>query len=263
VRIEARDSQILAEVFLSRVIRRDDLIAIGLFKSIGRCNSRLLALKKEGFLSSRTRLSGSELRAPLYQCTAKGVRIAAETLDFSPEEAIELHRCGIRDLAIHHTLRCTDLRLQFVKIASGMTLECWSQELLCHHEFQTCSGSLLTMKPDALSVLKLEGQRKHLFIEADLGNASLPKFKEKIGRYIKYSVSGAFESAYGSKGFHVLTVTTGDRRLQTLATLSNGHLFIFSTWERLNSGGINAEAFTLDGHKWQSLHSLLSEGDGN
>ena len=252
MRLERRDRLVLAEAFLSRVIRRRDLIGLGHFSSIGRCNARLLALKGGGYLVARTELGGVSMSAPIYMCTARGVRIAAEESGIAPEEAIETHRMGLRDLAVRHALRCCDLRLQFLRDSrseSGIDLSRWSHEILCHHEFSTEWGNRIVMKPDGLAVLQC-GHREHfLFIEADLGNAALPKMREKFSRYDRYAASGAFSEAYGADGFAVLTVTTDERRMQNLLAIAQGPQYLFSTWRRL-------EAQSLYGNS-------LASGDGS
>jgi hypothetical protein len=240
VRLETRDQRILAETFLSKVVRRDDLIDFGYFSSVPRCNSRLLSLRSEGLLKARTELGGMELRATLYHCTSKGVRIAAEVLDISQDEAIEVHRSGIRELAIKHALRCNDLRSRFLKELSKsreLRLDGWSQELLCHHEFQV-SGKSVVIKPDGLATLSGPSGIRLLFIEVDLGNASIPKIREKLNRYQTYASSGAFSEAYESKSFKVLLVTTDERRLAHLQRLSVGGALTLTTWKRLASYGL-------------------------
>lgn len=257
MRLEARDRQVLAETFLSKVIRRDDLISFGYFTSVPRCNARLLALREEGLLKARTELGGMELRATLYHCTAKGVRIAAEELDMSADEAIEIHRAGIRELAIKHALRCSDLRRHFSGCSSStFRLENWSQELLCHHEFQV-NAKTVVVKPDALAVLDVSGQKRHVFVEVDLGNAALPKIREKLSRYLVYDGSGAFAEAYTANTFSVLSVTTDERRLAHLRVLSTLSSFYFTTWKRIGAEGVGGAIYTTAAGDHVSLGELL------
>ncbi len=259
MRLEARDRQVLAETFLSRVVRCDDLINLGYFKSVPRCNARLLMLREEGLLRSRTELGGMSLRAALYHCTSKGVRLAAQELDMGAEEAIEIHRSGIRELAIKHALRCNDLRNLFIRMRGtddNFRLDSWSQELLCHHEFQL-HGKTVVIKPDALAVLDGFEKRSHLFIEADLGNASLPKLREKLSRYLVYDRSGAFAEAYGADSASVLIVTTDERRLAHLRTLACSGPFIFTTWKRLAAHGVGGAIYAVAINDQLSLAEAL------
>lgn len=248
MRLESRDQRVLAETFLSKVVRRDDLIDFGYFSSVPRCNARLLALRSEGLLKTRTELGGMELRAALYQCTSKGVRIAAEVLDISQDEAIEVHRSGIRELAIKHALRCNDLRSRFLKelrASQELRLDGWSQELLCHHEFQV-SGKSVVIKPDGLATLSGQSNIRQLFIEVDLGNASIPKIREKVLRYKTYSSSGAFSEAYDSERFKVLLVTTDERRLSHLQRITVGGALTLTTWKRLADHGLLGAVFATE-----------------
>lgn len=257
MRLEDRDRRVLAETFLSKVVRRDDLIDFGYFTSIPRCNARLLALKQEGLLKTRTELGGMELRAALYHCTSKGVRIAADVLEISPDEAIEVHRSGIRELAIKHALRCNDLRTQFIRELAGdseIQLTSWSQELLCHHEFQVGERTTV-IKPDALAELRGSEGHHHVFVEVDLGNAAIPKIKEKLHRFQTYAESGAFNEAYEADRFSVLLITTDERRLAHLQKLALPPTLILSTWKRLAEHGATGAVFATT----SSDHQLLSE----
>lgn len=257
MRLEDRDRQVLAETFLSKVIRRDDLISFGYFSSIPRCNARLLALKQEGLLKTRTDLGGMELRAALYHCTSKSVRIAADVLDISPDEAIEVHRSGIRELAIKHSLRCNDLRARFIRELAGdseIKLTSWSQELLCHHEFQVGERTTV-IKPDALAELRGSEGQHHVFVEVDLGNAAIPKIKAKLHRFHTYADSGAFYEAYRADRFSVLLVTTDERRLAHIKRLALPQSLILSTWKRLAERGLQMPVFATP----SSDHQLLSE----
>lgn len=259
MRIEERDRRILAEVFLSKVVRRDDLIAFGYFSSIPRCNARLLALKQEGLLKSRSELGGMELRAALYHCTSKGVRIAADVLDISPDEAIEIHRSGIRELGIKHALRCNDLRTRFLRELSDeseVRLASWSQELLCHHEFQVGERTTV-IKPDALAELVLPEGHRHVFIEVDLGNAAISKIREKLHRFQTYFDSGAFQDAYETDQFCVLLVTTDERRLSHLQRLGIPERLILSTWKRLAEHGLVGSVFATVTTDWHFLGEVI------
>lgn len=241
MRLEDRDRRVLAEVFLSRLARRDDLIALGYFNSVSRCNARLLELRREGLVGLRTQLDGAELRCPLYFCTSKGIRVAADDLGVPLDQALETHRPGMRELAIRHALRCTDLRIRIehaLANSDSAKLRRWSHELLCRHEFETSHGRPVLVKPDALCVVGHQGQDFYVFVEVDLGNASLPRFRDKLARYALYADSGAFADVYPVKTFRVLTVTTEERRLQNLVALSQRREFAFTTWRRMQSSSL-------------------------
>jgi len=265
MRLEPRDRQVLAETFASRVIRRDDLISFGLFGSIGRCNARLLQLRTAGFLKLKTQLNGADLQAPYYSCTALGVRLAAGELNIPAAEAIEIHRAGTRDHTLRHSLSCNDLRSKFRRELGGATklkLVEWSPELLCRHEFQSSSGKIVTMKPDALAIVNEGGHDRFIFIEVDLGNVSLSKFEEKVDRYRLYACSRAFTDVYGADSFLVLTVTTDERRLSHLAGIASSIDFIFTTWRRLSQGKVVDPIFANGGFDQQHLMSGIHAATG-
>lgn len=248
MRIERRDRQIIGDVFLSRVLRRDDLIRLGYFTSIPRCNSRLLALKQEGLLKARSLVSGVALRAPIYQCSARGVRIAADELGIPAAEAIEIHRAGASDTVLRHALRCSEIRIRLVqdlREPGPVQFLDWSHELLCHHEFVTASGRSVTVKPDGLVVVAAHGKEKHIFVEADLGNAALPKFQQSVARYQQYLSSGAFCEAYGPSTFTVLVVTTDERRLAHMRQLGQVPWLAFTTWKRLAADSLAGDIYSV------------------
>ena len=245
MRLEERDRQVLSETFLSKIVRRDDLLRLGLFGSVPRCNARLLSLNRCGLLARRNDITGCDLRSPLYLCTAKGVRIAADSIGFSQAEAIETHRRGLTDLSIRHALKCLDLRLQFVRecLDSPYRMIRWASELLCRHDFFLPNGASISMKPDAMVELT-NGDRSCLaFIEVDLGNVSIPRFSDKVGRYITYRDSKAFAEVYQADSFVVLTVTSNESRLMNLCSTTDRSNFYFSTWKRLSNGIFGPECW--------------------
>lgn len=258
MRLEFRDQQVLAEAFLSKVVRRDDLIRLGLFGSVPRCNARLLALSRFGLLGRRSDITGCNLCSPLYFCTAKGVRVAADFIEVSQVEAIESHRRGMTDLSIRHALKSVDLHVQFARERADGKFRFgrWSHEFLCRHDFKLSNGSTFCIKPDGMVELT-NGQRKVVaFIEADLGNVSVKKFADKVSRYHTYQDSRAFTDAYRSDSFAVLTVTTNEVRLLNLVRTAHRPNFLFSTWQRI-SRGLFAGRTWIDG---QGKESSLTSG---
>lgn len=261
MRLEARDRTLLREAFLSKVIGRNHLIALGHFSSVGRCNARLLALKRGGYLAVRDQISGVDLRAPLYACTRRSVRLVAEDLGLGIEEALALYIARQSDLSLRHALRCTELRLiaeRDLSSGSHPRLLTWAPEVLCHHEFIGPSGTRVTVKPDALAVLEWRGTNPHLFLEIDLGHVSLPNFREKIARYRAYAQSGAFADAYGVAHFLVLTVTTDERRLASLVETADTPNYLFTTWKRLANHALSDEVLTVLGGVQTSLGAAIN-----
>lgn len=78
------------------------------------------------------------------------------------------------------------------------------------------------------------------FLEVDLGHEGLLVWKGKVQKYLRYMVSGAFESTFHEPGFRVLVVTNSDRRLMALrrvtATITD-KVFWFTTTDSIHREG--------------------------
>lgn len=72
--------------------------------------------------------------------------------------------------------------------------------------------------PDAvMAVIFTAGKYELFFIEVDRGTTSSSRWKEKIAVYREYQRSNKVLEKYQKRGFVLLTATTGDKRIDTLA----------------------------------------------
>lgn len=241
IRIQDRDRALVRDVFLHRVARRDDLIGLGHFASVPRCNQRLAQLVHAGWLRRIEMLNGLITQQGLYAPGAAAGSFIRQSLDLPAEEVARCCTAHEGPLLVEHSLRVLDFRLQLERDAraTGLEIEEWLCEPECLHEFAFRPGrgagwSSVVMKPDGF--FRIGGG---FFVEIDLGHVSLPRFEQKLRRYDCYHDSGAFTEAYDAGGFSVLTVTVGERRLSHLAALpaaSFDHLV--TSWDRLLSDGV-------------------------
>lgn len=242
LRLQKRDLELVRTVFLHRIVRRDDFLKLGFFTSVARCNQRLSELVQADWLRRVKGLNGVTSHQSLYaagRVAASHLRLA---LDLPIEEVNRHCRANEGPLLVEHALRVLDFRVLLHQEAETrrLHLEEWLCEPECLHEFHTSSApsgpwEKVVIKPDAF--FRICG-RAH-FLEADLGNVSLPRFEQKLIRYRKYAQCGAFTEGYGMDGFTVLTVTVGERRLGHIAELKClGFEHLITTWPRIEQSGV-------------------------
>lgn len=242
IRIQDRDLALVRDVFLHRVARRDDLIGLGHFASIPRCNQRLAQLVRSSWLRRIETVNGLITEQGLYAPGTAAASFIRQSLDLPAEEVARCCTPHEGPLLVEHSLRVLDFRLQLERDArvTGVEIEEWLCEPECLHEFAFRSGrgagwSSVVMKPDGFFRIGGGG----FFVEIDLGHVSLPRFEQKLKRYDCYHDSGAFAEAYDANEFSVLTVTVGERRLSHLAALPAGSFdHLVTSWRRLQSDGV-------------------------
>lgn len=97
-------------------------------------------------------------------------------------------------------------------------VESWrfEQQVRCRFRF---GGRDWDVRPDGLALL----ETRVIALEVDLGNVSLPRFREKLRGYDALLSAGHQKSAWGRSGLSVLTITTGGRRAAHLRRLAERH----------------------------------------
>lgn len=266
MRIQERDRRMVRDVFLHRVVRRDDLIGLGHFNSVPRCNQRLSQLVSAKWLRRIDRVNGLLVGQGVYAPGPAATGFLMEELDVAMEEAKKQSRSPEGPLLIEHALRVLDFRQQLTSEVQRAGLDSveWLCEPECLHEFQSKRSNVGTwtktlVKPDAYFLLETPSHRLDCFLEADLGHVALPRFAEKLRTYDRYVESGAFRDAYRAEGFCVLTVTVGERRLSNLAALPTKRCrHLLTTWARLERAGILRDSWTGAGGSRVSLLGAAS-----
>ncbi|MBI5706474.1 MAG: replication-relaxation family protein [Armatimonadetes bacterium] len=243
LRLQSRDFEVVRTIFLHRIARRDDLLGLGFFGSVARCNQRLSDLVRAGWLRRVEGINGLAGHQSVYAPGKAAAAYLRRSLDL-PADEISRH-CSATEgpLLVEHALKVLDFRVQLHREADR-TLNEWLCESECLHEFQVAAGqsplwATVVMKPDAYFRLQVEQGQRHIFLEVDLGNVSLPRFEQKLDRYRTYAECGAFSEVFGEVHFSVLTVTVGERRLSHLADLpSRSFNHFVTTWQRIEEQGI-------------------------
>jgi hypothetical protein len=272
IRPQKRDLDLVRTVFLHRVARRDDLLGLGFFSSVARCNQRLSELVQSNWLRRVEGINGLQGHQSIYATGRAACAYLCISLDL-PTEEVARHCCANEGpLFVEHALRVLDFRrrLQQVCITLGIELTEWLCEPECLHEFEYQSRSSskwnqVCVKPDACFLVHSSGRPARFFLEVDLGHVSLPRFEGKLRRYESYLRSGAFGDAYELDRFAVLTVTVGERRLVHLTCLHcSGFKHYVTTWGQLDSEGDLGLARALTVEPWPdraNLDSIRHRGD--
>lgn len=219
--IQPRDQALLVDLYLQRVLTRDQVIGLNHFRTVVRCNARLRKLASVGYLAKLTfaaRGSGSQT----VWCLGKGAaKIVADQLDTDVGNIARAVASPVPAALLDHTLLLTDTRIWFERAATRGSVARfrWASEALCRHEYVS-AGRQWIIKPDGFVEWQGATGWRRFFVEVDLGNVSRAEFKSKCEGYVHYGASGAFQDVYGEPGFGVLVFTTGHRRLAHLAAVA-------------------------------------------
>ncbi len=98
--------------------------------------------------------------------------------------------------------------------------------------------------PDGYCELQSPSEIISSFIEIDLGHEGLEIWKQKVRAYVRYAVSGNFESQFQRPRFLVLVIANSERRLKAIrravAEITN-RIFWFTTQELITERGLWSE----------------------
>jgi len=205
VRITERDVRLLRDIALSHVLSRDQIMALGYFTSVSRCNRRMASLVASGYVRV---LTTPFHRQSLYVVGTNAGDIVGERI------AAILSGRASTPRYLQHALATTEVRLALLRDGGD-----WRFEQQLWAEF-VWGGSRHQVRPDGLH----RHETCVKFVEVDLGHVAPSKFARKLLGYQTYRASGAFEAAYEQDLFTVLTVTTTPARRRRLASLAPRNL---------------------------------------
>jgi len=197
VKLTRRDIAVLRDVGLSHALTTSQAIELGHFGSPTRANTRFRELGKAGFVR---KLDCQFLRQNLFIAT----KLAAEVVGDKVGRLIEGRISSPRFL--QHALSVTNVRIALNRRSDAP----WRFEQQLWRKVKT--SKLIEVRPDGL----LQVPSVPIFVEVDLGNTSLPRFKEKLASYQALATSGQCHDLYGFRDFRLLTVTTGHLRARHL-----------------------------------------------
>jgi hypothetical protein len=257
-----RDIAILETVYRFRVLSTPQIEAL-LFSTTNHTQARhrLKLLFQHGYLHRAEQMQyRSENRPYLYFLDRKGaIELAAmyecevKDLDWSTQDR------HLSSFHLSHLLATQDVRIAVMKSAGqhGCTVAEWHDEKTLRREHRSDKvpitvpdGSTIQTLVIPDSYLCLEAHtRKRCFLEIDMGtmtgqaSEAAPKsWDKKIAAYLSYYRSGKYQERYHTQALIVLSVTTTEKRLNTLKRVTEKvggrERFWFTTFARLTEGDI-------------------------
>ena len=215
-RLTVRDGCVFKEVFLSRAIDRDSLIALGYYGSVARLNNRLTKLVGGRYLRRIAFPTRPTSCQSVYLLDREAIDIVTRLVDFDRCEIARVARQEPTRAFIEHSLLIVQLRLLIEQDARrrGYKVETFGHEALVRHEYvEVVRGKQFRriVKPDAYVAVVHDGVRHHMFLEADRANVSIAQERRSYERYARYA-NGVFADAYNADSFNVCVITLGGGR---------------------------------------------------
>jgi hypothetical protein len=275
-RLTQRDIEIVKAVYTHRALSTPQIEAL-LFPSdngqrhrtkTSRCRHRLKLLYHCGVLFRDEQPIKLRLgRKPLVYFLDRGAipLLAEEFGVFCEDIGWKAKDNKVASRFIEHLLAINAVRVS-VEVAAernGLILRRWtdektlaSQEMKDSVEIRGPRGGVLkaTIVPDGYFYLSDGEHDFHNLLEVDRGTETVASnkfgrrdFSRKIRGYLAYYTSGRYEARYGSKLMHVLTVTTGRKRLTNLKTIAerlgggDRDLFWFTTLDQVSTETVLTE----------------------
>lgn len=201
MRFTDRDVRLVRDIALSHVLSRDQIIELGYFDSVTRCNTRLREL---GAAQAVRKITTPFHAQSLYIAGNLAGELCGERVERLLAERIGSPRF------VRHALSTTNTRIALLK--RGGSNWRFEQQL-----WRTCGEHQL--RPDGLISLK----GIPTFLEVDLGHVSGPKFTEKLKGFSALAKGSACTELYGFDSFRLLIVSTSPRRVRHLRALVSDH----------------------------------------
>jgi hypothetical protein len=230
--LQERDRHLLRELAEIRVIDREQAKLVAGFGSTTRANVRLLALVRAGLLKRLFLGTIAGGRKALYALSLQGAKL----LDLPYRAPRRRHdEVLVADFFVAHQLAVNEIyctlkhrpipvpEAQFIKWAS----------------FSKPIDGARSLIPDGYVEI-LAGKSIAAFLEIDLGHESQKVWKAKLQGYLRYAVSGQFESGFTQPRFRVLVIANSERRAEAIRALAGSlteKVFWFSTFSLINSDG--------------------------
>ncbi len=219
IALTERDIRLVRDIALSHLLSRDQVLRLGYFGSVTRCNTRLRELAAESYIRKLTTSFQSQ---GLYTVGRKARSIVGDRIAQIIDRRLPTPRF------VQHALAVTDLRLALLEKFGGE----WRFEQQSRVRF--LHGHLYEIRPDGV----LLTQNLPILVEADQGHVCQGKFSAKLASYKAFVDSRQCERIYGTPTFRLLTQTTSRTRahnLRKLLPLQAGFEFLVLTNEELGT----------------------------
>ncbi len=229
MRLTERDKEIIRAVHDYRVLTQTQIQQL-FFGSKSTAQYRLMHLFQHGFLGRRFLPVQSGRSPTLYVLDRKGMEVLRSEDgcdderwrfwdDRSGHEFLA-HSLAINDFRVGVTLACQNL---------GYALLTWRGEMEMKADYdrvelRTPKGQRqrVSVIPDSYFVINTPRGKAHFFLELDRGTMTTGRFQTKVAAYLAYYQNGQYQRRYGTQSLRVLTVTLGQRRLESLKKVTEG-----------------------------------------
>jgi len=203
--VQARDRELLWQLFLMRLATRDQLMIAAGFRSITRINTRLLALYRAGLLR-RFFIGFGAGRKAVYALSRRGAQLIGASVRGPRNRQNELLAA---DFSTLHQLAINDLycNLRFPPVPHpDVRFVNWIG-------FAEPIADNLRLIPDGYAEFSTPRGIDASFLEVDLGTEELKIWKEKAHNYVALAASGEFARRFKQSRFRVLVLAHSARRL--------------------------------------------------
>lgn len=227
--LTARDKAIIRAVHEYRVLRQDQVQAL-FFGSRSAAQRRLALLYHHGFLERQFLLvqTGFMSSPSVYLLDRRGEELLRAEVGLDDVHWKSSHNQVGSDF-LEHALAINDVRVAVTLAArqGDYDLLEWRSETDLKQDYDRVTlpaargGSRsVAVVPDSYFALDTPHGKTHFFLELDRGTMTTKRFRTKIDAYLAYYRSGGYEQRYGARSLRMLTVTLGERRLESLKVVT-------------------------------------------
>jgi|GEM_PF-1337003 len=212
-----RDAAVVWACWEHRWLTREQLQRLLPLPGVGRTNDRLRRLYDHGYLDRiRAGTVGAGLQ-PVYLAGEAAVPLIAARTEGTEAEIRERLREDRRASAVllPHDLQVNDLRIALtgaIDESPALDLDLWLHAQECHDPYAPGRS----LRPDGYFRFWHEDLLHAFFLEVDRGTTPLPRWKQKVERYLDYREGGHYTARYGLQRFRVLVTALTPLRLAHL-----------------------------------------------
>jgi hypothetical protein len=231
--LQSRERHLLRELEIMRIVDRAQAKIVVGFGSDSRANRRLRKLTQAGLLKRfflGTTAGGQKALYSLSKQGAAVVGVPYQSLQRRNDEAL------VADFYVNHQLTINEFycALKYGRLPGNrVVLGRWRT----FHKPIVPGKRLI---PDGYFTLQTPDRTKPCFLEVDLGHERGRVWHGKVRNYLRLATSGDYERRFEQKGFHVLVITTSERRVESLRAIVAGlteKIFRFTTLDLVRSQG--------------------------
>jgi hypothetical protein len=238
IALTERDRYVIGLLSRFRLLSRNQVMALGPFRSLTRANTRLASLVQAGLLSRKVLpvYPGKGSAQSLYYLGTQSANVLDAPSHAPRNQVRQIARWDLRQ--IEHVLAANQVLVDFLDAmqttAPGVPASFRSDPELR----QIFADSALV--PDGWFAWTEGGRRFNCFVEVDLHHEGLREWRSKVLRYLEYAESGLHQERFGFNAFRVCVVAKTSKRLASLRQVAEaaGRLFLFCA-----AGDVDAQRF--------------------